>query len=154
MLYVPPFSGSFLVSVHTHFHYVCRKGTGQKAAKAPGHHPCPRTTSSRHCAGKISCPLFIPPSSQARLLASFSRCLLSVLVTSREGSTRAPGAREARSYRPGKHLQARPCAMRHRRGRKLRTEQLTIARSSRTSPESLLFVIVFETLLINLANYA
>ena len=124
----------------------------QKAAEAPGRHPCPRTTSSLHCDGTISCPLFVLPSPEVQLLASSGRCPLSVLVSSRKARTRAPGAREARSYRPDEHLQARPRARSPRRSREQCTEQLTTARSSRTSLESLQFVMFFETLLINLAK--
>ena len=59
-----------------------------KAAEAPERHPCPRTISSLHCAGTPSCPLFVPPSLQAQVLASFNHCSLSVLVSSREARTR------------------------------------------------------------------
>ena len=128
------------VSVHTIFDLVCCTGRALKEPGPPDRHPDPRTTSSHHSHGTISCPLFVLSSPEVQLLASSGRCSLSVIVSSRKhgrkARTRAPGAREARSYRPDEHLQARPRARSPRRSREQCTEQLTTARSSRTSLES------------------
>ena len=82
---MPPFSGSFSGSVHTHFYYVCRKGTGPKAAEASGRHPCPRTTSSRYCARKISCPPLLrsalSPSQTLDVVRSLLRYYASLRIT-------------------------------------------------------------------------
>ena len=59
---VPPFSGSFSVSAHTHFFTTSvAQERDPKAAEVFDRHPCPRTISSIHCAGTLSCPLFVPP---------------------------------------------------------------------------------------------
>ena len=107
---VPPFSGSFSVSVHTKNHHVCCTGRDLKTAGPPDRHPNPRTTPSRHSShGKNSCPLFVLLSRQAQLSASSSRCSPCVLVSSRrKARIRAPCDREVRSHRPHKHLRARP----------------------------------------------
>ena len=131
------------VSVHTIFDLVCCTGRALKEPGPPDRHPHPRTTSSHHSHGKISCPLCDLPSRQAQLSASSGRCSPCVLVSSRKARTRAPGAREARSYRPDEHLQARPRARSPRRSREQCTEQLTTALLTYKPGEFLQFVMFF-----------
>ena len=150
---MPPFSGSFSVSIHTKIHHACCTGRDLKKAGLADRHPDPRTTPPRHSHGKSSCPLFVLLSRQAQFSASSSRCSPCVLVSSRNARTRAPCDREVQSYRSHEHLRARRWARSPHGRRKVLTEQLTKHAVTRTSClESLKFVMFSETLLINLAT--